>query len=175
MIAAIYTRVSTEKEEQKESLINQEDIIRDIIKARGWKPYNYVYKESKSGTKENRIEINKLLEDARNGLFQVIIAKELSRLARNQEFSSKIIKELKVLGIYLITLDGAIDTTKNSSDITGLYSWLYEFESNKISQRIKKVFVQKYKKGEILGSIPPYGYLVRNKKLFIKDNFTVVK
>ncbi len=172
MIAAIYSRVSTTKEEQKDSLCNQEEIIRDVIKRKGWEPYHYVYKESKSGTKANRTEISKLLSDAKSGKFQVIIAKELSRLARNQEFAMNIIKQLKVIGVHLVTLDGAIDTTKDSSDVTGLFSWLYEFESAKMSQRIKKVIVQKYKSGKFLGSVPPYGYFVRDNKLFIRDDET---
>ncbi len=172
MIAAIYSRVSTEREVQKDSLTNQEAIIRDVIRGRGWEAYSYVYKESKSGTKANREEIMKLMADAKAGKFNVIVAKELSRLARNQEFAMHIIKQLKILGVHLVTLDGAIDTTKNASDVTGLFSWLYEFESSKISQRIKRVYVQKQKDGLFLGSNAPYGYSIKDKKLTVKEDNT---
>ncbi len=55
----------------------------------------------------------------------------------------------------------------------GLYAWIYESESQRISDRIKSVFHMKHKSGKFIGSIPPYGYKVSKGQLVPKDDGTV--
>jgi hypothetical protein len=55
----------------------------------------------------------------------------------------------------------------------GLYAWLYEQESQRISDRIKAVFKTKYKNGEYLSSVPPYGYeKTPERKLAVRKDDT---
>jgi len=47
----------------------------------------------------------------------------------------------------------------------GLYDWIYKSESQRTNDRIKSVYQMKYKSGKSLGSIPTYGYELKDKKL----------
>lgn len=114
-----------------------------------------------------------MIEDAQDKKFDIILAKELSRLARNDELSYKI-KNLceKNQGIHIITLDNAINTLTGNTNMFGLYTWMYEQESQNTSNRVKETLKTRAKKGLFKGSNPPYGYEVKEGKLFIRDDET---
>lgn len=171
MRCAVYVRVSTDREEQKSSLDNQKSLFYNFISQQGWDLFDF-YVDIESGTTDNRAGFKQLIEDAENKKFDCILAKELSRLARNGELSYKIRRVLNTFNIHFITLDGAINTIEDNTDKFGLYAWLYEEESQRISRRIKVALQQKALKGEFKGSIPPYGYRVDNKRLFLRDDET---
>lgn len=168
---AILVRVSTATEEQKSSLENQKSLFTQICKENGWEIYD-IYEEIESGTHTNRKGLNQLINDAKERKFDIILAKELSRLARNVPLAYQLKELLNKYKIHLKTLDGAIDTLNGDQDKFGLYAWIYEQESQKISNRIKHTYRTKAKRGEFNGSNPPYGYYVENKKLFIRDDET---
>jgi len=172
MRAVGYIRVSTEKVEQADSLENQKSIFLDYIKGRGFDFYDF-YVDVASGTTRKRLSLEKLIADAEEKKFDIIIAKELSRLARNVEVAYELKRICETNGIHIITLDGALDTTDpRDNGMFGLYAWVYEQESQRIGNRIKAVFKSKYKNGEYLGSIPPYGYELKEKKLYLRKDDT---
>ena len=171
MRAAIVRRVSTTKEVQENSLKNQKDYFEEYVKARGWDIVE-IYTEQESGTKADRKEMKRLIADAKAKKFDVILAKELSRLARNQKLALEIKEIIEKHGIHLITMDGAIDTTTGNTHMFGLFAWLYEQEAQRVSERIKAALETKSKRGEFQGSVPPYGYVVRNGKLYVSDDGT---
>lgn len=82
MRCAIYARVSTEMDGQKTSIDNQIDIFKAYAAERGWE-ITHIYTDKKSGTKGNRPGFKNLIEDGKEKKYDVILAKELSRLARN--------------------------------------------------------------------------------------------
>jgi DNA invertase Pin-like site-specific DNA recombinase len=172
MRAVIVRRVSTEKEVQENSLQNQKDYFQDYCLAKGWDVVD-IYTESESGTKFNRKEMNRLIADAKAKKFDIILTKELSRLARNQRLALEIKEIIQKYDIHLVTLDGAIDTTTGNTQMFGLFAWIYEQEAQRTSERIKMAFQIKAKKGQFKGSIPPYGYRVSEGTLFLKDDGTV--
>jgi site-specific DNA recombinase len=53
-----------------------------------WEIYD-IYEEVESGTRTNRKGLNQLINDAKEGKFNLILAKELSRLTRNVPLESK--------------------------------------------------------------------------------------
>ncbi|MDS9470862.1 recombinase family protein [Sporosarcina pasteurii] len=169
--AAILVRVSTSREEQKSSLENQRKLFTQVCAENGWEIYEF-YQEVESGTRSNRKGLDQLINDAKEQKFDLILAKELSRLARNVPLAYQLKEILTKHKIHLKTLDGAIDTLNGDLDKFGLYAWIYEQESQKTSNRIKHTYRTKAKEGQFNGSIPPLGYYVKDKKLFIKDDFT---
>ncbi|MEK5440711.1 recombinase family protein [Fredinandcohnia sp. FSL W7-1320] len=84
MRVAGYIRVSTNKEGQKESPENQKQMILDFITENHFDLYD-LYTDVQTGTTDNREGLKKLIHDAENKEFDVIVAKELSRLGRNVE------------------------------------------------------------------------------------------
>lgn len=172
MKCAIYVRVSKDCEEQKASLQNQQDLFKKYIIERNWEIYDF-YIDVQSGSKlKQRRNLQRLINDANNKKFDIILAKELSRLARNGKQTYEIRDIAEKNGIDIITLDGAIDTLSGDIGKFGLYTWLYENEARTISQRIKQALNTKAKRGEYKGSLPPYGYNVVNGKLIVRDDFS---
>ena len=151
MKAVGYIRVSTDKAEQADSIKNQKNQIENFVKSNGYTlEKNYV--DIESGTTAKRKELIKMLQDLENDKFEVIITKELSRLARNGELSYKIRNLCSKKDIHIITLDDTINTVKENENLFGLFSWVYEQESKNTSRRIKLSLNSKYKKGTIFSS-----------------------
>lgn len=170
MKCAIYIRVSTDKEEQKSSLQNQRELFINFIQEHNWELYDF-YVDIESGTTSNRENLNRLIKDMEQRKFSIILAKELSRLARNGELSYKIKNLAENNKIDIITLDNAINTLEGNRSMFGLYAWLYEQESQRMSERVKYSLINKSKRGEFKGSTPPYGYKLVNSRLEIRDTF----
>jgi site-specific DNA recombinase len=164
-----YIRVSTDREEQKPSIINQKNIFINYIKEKNWTLHDF-YIDVETGTTSNRENLQRLIQDAKQKNFDVIIAKELSRLARNGSLSYQIRDIAMQNQIGIITLDGAIDSLNGDVSKYGLYTWLYEEESQRMSVRVKSALVARASKGLFKGSIPPYGYYVQNGNLFLRDD-----
>lgn len=171
MKAAIVGRVSTTKEEQEASLLHQRQFFENYVSEKGWDVYDF-YEETESGTKFNRKEMNRLIRDAKAKKFDIILSKELSRLARNQRLALEIKDIIEKHGIHLITMDGAVNTTTGNINMFGLFAWIYEQEAQRTSERIKMAFTIKAKNGHFKGSNPPYGYKLKDGKLFISEDGT---
>ncbi|PGT88760.1 recombinase family protein [Bacillus sp. AFS040349] len=173
MKIAGYIRVSTNNEGQKESPENQRHMILDYITENQHDLYDF-YTDIQTGTTDNREGLKRLIQDAENREFDVIVAKELSRLGRNVELLYQLKRVADTKGVRLITLDGKVDTQDYSKQaMFGLYAWIYESESQRISDRIKSVYRMKYKSGKFMGSIAPYGYILHKNKLLLRDDYTV--
>lgn len=164
-----YKRVSTTLESQETSMVAQEDLFIKTIVDRGWTLVE-IYSDSLTATKGNRPGFEKMVRDAQRGHFDVIIAKELSRLARNIGTSADFKKIIMSNDIDIITLDGAIDTTKGDVSKYGLYAWIYEEESRRTSNRIKTSFRTSAEKGRYLKGEAPYGYDVSDGRLYPRED-----
>ncbi|WP_245741905.1 recombinase family protein [Anaerobacillus arseniciselenatis] len=171
MRCAVYIRVSTDKEEQKASLKYQKELFYKYIEEKGWDIYQF-YVDVQTGTMGKRKNLQKMIEEAQEKKFDIILAKELSRLARNGELSYKIKNLCENQGVHIITLDNAINTLTGNTNMFGLYAWMYEQESQNTSNRVKETLRTRAKKGLFKWSIPPYAFAVREGKLYIRNDNT---
>lgn len=171
MKCAIYIRVSTSRDEQKTSLINQRELFEKLIQEKGWELYDF-YEDVQTGTKSKRENLQRLIKDAKAKKFDIILAKELSRLARNGGLSYAIKDVADKNSVDLFTMDNAINTLEDNTYLFGLYAWLYEQESQRISIRMKYTFENKAKNGCFKGSFAPYGYSKEKDKLYIREDNT---
>ena len=119
MKCAIYIRVSTQKIEQQASLKNQRELFINFIQERNWELYDF-YVDIESGTTSNRENLNRLIKDMEQRKFSIILAKELSRLARNGELSYRIKNLAENNKIDIVTLDNAINTLEGNRSMFGL-------------------------------------------------------
>ncbi len=84
MNIAAYCRVSTDKEDQLNSLEAQKSFFTEYTENNGHKLVRLYADEGISGTKiKNRIEFQRLMRDAQKGLFEMVVVKDISRFARN--------------------------------------------------------------------------------------------
>ena len=84
MRLAAYCRVSTDKEEQLHSMETQKQFFSDFAEQNGHTLVKLYADEGISGTSlRRRAEFNRLIEDAKRGLFDLVAVKDISRMARN--------------------------------------------------------------------------------------------
>jgi DNA invertase Pin-like site-specific DNA recombinase len=142
------------------------------ISAKGWTLYK-IYKDVDSGTHGKRSGFIEMVEDAKAGKFDVVLAKELSRPARNIGISHEFKQVIMANNIHIICLDGSINTLEDDISKYGLFAWLYEDESRRISKRIKSAKRSKALRAEFLSGDPPYGYTIKSGQLIPRDDETV--
>jgi DNA invertase Pin-like site-specific DNA recombinase len=103
MIAVIYARYSSELQRDA-SIEDQIRLCRRRIGQEGWE-YRHAYTDrAQSGATALRPAYQSLLEDARRGEFDIVVAEGLDRLSRDQEDVAGILKRLRFAGVRLFTL-----------------------------------------------------------------------
>lgn len=168
---AIYSRVSTEFDSQKSSIANQEFLLDDFIKRNGWTLYKK-FSDNHTATKGFRKEFEQMLSDARDGKIDLIIAKDVTRLSRNQSCSMKLIDLYSNYNVDILTLDGMINTPVHGSTNLSMWFALAELNSQDLSNKLKASNVARAKMGLFTGSIAPYGYNCSNGILQIREDNT---
>ena len=112
LAVAYYARVSTDKDEQINSLGNQKRYFEDCIAANPhWTFAGGYVDEGISGTSvEGREQFLRMIEDAKRGRFDLIITKEISRFARNTLDSLSYTRELLRFGVGVYFQNDNINT-----------------------------------------------------------------
>lgn len=138
MKIAAYCRVSTDKDEQIDSLNHQKEFFVEYARRNGHELFRLYADEGISGTSlKKREEFKRLLADAELGLFQMVVVKDVSRFSRNTVDALQSIRKLKSLGIYTIFLTANMDSMGDSEFILTLFSAMAQEESNNLSKRVK--------------------------------------
>ena len=115
-IVAIYARVSTEHEAQLSALENQIQYYENLLKMHSdWELYQYYIDEGITGTSiKKRKNFMKMMEDAENGCFDLIVTREVSRFARNTVDTLQQTRILKKIGVEVSTPILNIQIYKNA-------------------------------------------------------------
>ena len=84
-IAGIYVRLSRDDERAGESLSieNQKTMLTKYVSEQGWTLHDIYVDDGVSGTTFEREGVQRLLDDAKTGVINLIIVKDLSRFGRN--------------------------------------------------------------------------------------------
>lgn len=157
MNIAAYCRVSTDKQDQINSLESQKLFFDEFAKNNGHKLVCIYADEGISGTKiKNRTEFQRLMKDAQAGVFDMVIVKDISRFARNTVDFLNSIRTLKSMNIETVFLTSNQTVMGNSEFILTIYGALAQEESANTSKRVK--FGKKLNAGK--GRVPNivYGY-----------------
>jgi len=170
MRAAIYSRKSRYTG-KGESIENQIQLCKEhAIKFLEIVEENFfVYEdEGFSGGNTNRPQFQRMMKDAKEKKFDVIICYRLDRISRNVSDFSNLIKDLKKNNVDFVSIREQFDTTtpmgRAMMYIASVFSQL---ERETIAERIKDNMVQLAKTGRWLGGIPPTGY--ESKPIVILD------
>jgi DNA invertase Pin-like site-specific DNA recombinase len=130
--AALYARVSTHDQTPE----NQLTVLRAFAGARGWAVTEFV-DHGVSGAKERRPHLDAMLADVRRRKFDVVVIVKLDRLARSTRHLVTLAAELEALGVDLVVLDQAIDTTTPSGRLLfHMLAAVAEFERDLIRDRV---------------------------------------
>lgn len=137
---AIYGRVSTEHEAQLSALENQMQWYEDQAKYHpNWTVVETYIDEGITGTQaKKRPAFLRMLEDARQGKFDLIVTREVCRFARNVVDTLVVTRELKSIGVEVFFIDDNIWTMDGDGELRlSLMATLAQEESRKTSERVK--------------------------------------
>jgi len=166
---AVYCRVSTDKEDQVNSLANQEYYFRDYIRRQPqWELWQVYADEGISGTStKKRHAFQQMLADAEKGCFDLIITKEISRFARNTLDSIFYTRKLKELGVGVFFLNDNINTLEADAELRlTIMASIAQEESRKTSDRVKWGQKRRMEQGVVFGR-SLLGYDVKDGKISI--------
>ncbi|MBE1446161.1 recombinase family protein [Paenibacillus sp. OAS669] len=156
---AIYARVSTKLDSQKDSIVNQISYFQRYVEEKGGTIYGVYSDEGVSGVNvKNRREMQRLLNDARAKRFDYILFKSISRFARDNQDGINMKREMDELGIGMIFMEQNIDTLSVDEFQFMVYLSFAQKESEGTSARVKWGRTEKAVKGGFNGSLPPFGY-----------------
>ena len=172
MRVTFYARVSSEKDEQLNSLDNQISYYTDFIKKNPqWEYVPGYIDEGISGiSTQKRENFNQMIADSQNDIFDFVITKEISRFARNTLDSIKFTRELLKNGVGVLFQNDNINTLDEDSELRlSIMSSIAQDELRKLSSRIKFGHQQAIKNHVVLGNSRIFGYDKKDKKLVINE------
>ena len=170
---AAYCRVSTNSEDQQNSLMTQMRYYENFLADSETERLVSVYAdEGITGTRmDKREEFQRMLKDCRRGKIDRIIVKSISRFARNTKDCLSVLRELKELGISVMFEKENIDTANITDEImVTVMGGLAQEESASISNNVRWGIRSKMKNGTVKFHSAPLGYdlyegsLVINKR-----------
>ena len=167
-----YARVSTDKDEQLNSLDNQVKYYETLIKKnKAWTFVPGYVDEGLSGiSTKKRENFNRMVEDGKSGGFDLIVTKEISRFARNTLDSIRFTRELLTGGVAVFFQNDNINTLDEDSELRlTIMSSIAQDELRKLSSRVKFGHQQAIKSKVVLGNSRIFGYKKESKRLVIDE------
>ena len=163
MKAALYARVSLDRQRQNYSIATQLEAMRGHCSLNNWEVVKE-YVEDESGAKLNRPALDQVREDVAQGLFDILVCHDVDRFGRNlghqilleQEFAKHGVGVRYVLGDYKDTPEGTL--TKHIKGV------IAEYEREKIIERTFRGRLGRAKSGQVsVGNRNPYGYIYKSE------------
>lgn len=172
MRVTFYARVSSEKDEQLNSLENQVTYYSDFIRKNPCWTYveGYIDEGLSAATTKRRESFHRMVEDGKAGKFDFIITKEITRFARNTLDSIQYTRELLNAGVGILFQNDNINTLDEDSELRlTIMSGIAQDELRKLSSRVKFGHAQAIKKGVVLGNSRIFGYQKDGGRLVIDE------
>lgn len=182
--AGVYVRLSRDEDKENyDSLETQRDALLRYAKENNIEVFDVYADDNVSGYLFNeRPEFNRMLKDLYSNKFDTILAKDLSRIGRNNARVLLFLEELSMKDKRLVLVDRNYDSFKDDDDIIGIESWVNERYVKDISKKVRFNLKEKQKAGELLIR-PTFGYhkeghdLVVNQKTapIVKEIFSLYR
>ena len=172
-----YARVSSESDEQLNSLGNQITYYEDFIKRNAnWQFVpGYIDEGLSAATTKKRENFNRMIDDAASDMFDLIITKEISRFARNTLDSIQFTRQLLSHGVGVFFQNDNINTLDEDSELRlSIMSSIAQDELRKLSSRVKFGHQQAIKNSVVLGNNRIFGYQKDRGRLIIDEEQAVM-
>lgn len=164
-IVGIYVRLSRDDERAGESLSieNQKAMLIKYVNEQGWTLHDIYVDDGISGTTFEREGVQRLLSDAKSGIINTIVVKDLSRFGRNYIQVGQYIDYLfPTFGIRFIAVSDNIDTAGTNStamDMMPITNVFNEWYAANTSRKVRAIFTSNARRGKSNMAYPPYGYV----------------
>ncbi len=169
-IAGLYYRLSQEDERQGESVSidNQRTMLRKYAEEHGFEIHDEYIDDGVSGTTFQRPEVQRLLDDAKTGVINTIIVKDLSRFGRNYiEVGQYVDYVFPAFGIRFIAIQDNVDTENRDSgamEMMPIMNVFNEWHAANTSKKIRAVRRSNAKEGIYTAKKASYGYKMGTDK-----------
>lgn len=167
-----YARVSSESDEQLNSLGNQISYYEELIRRNAaWTYVPGYIDEGLSGiSTKKRENFNRMIDDAAEDRFDLVITKEISRFARNTLDSIQFTRKLLSCGVGVFFQNDNINTFDEDSELRlSIMSSIAQEELRKLSSRVRFGHQQAMSKSVVLGNGRIFGYQKQDKHLVIDE------
>ena len=162
---AAYCRVSTDHDDQRESLETQKQHYEAWIKMHSdWEFAGVFYDFGITGTKADvRDGLQALMYECRIGRINYVLTKSISRFSRNTSDCLSLVRELQSYNIPIYFEKENIDTGSMESELVlSILSSMAQDESESISKNIKWSAKKRFYNGTYKFSCVPYGYITHD-------------
>ena len=148
--ATIYARVSTINAGQDPTLQTRE--LREYCERRSWVVFDTYVDNGFSGKKDSRPQLNRMMQDAHERRFDVVVVWRFDRFARSVSHLLRALETFNALGVEFVSLSEAVDTsTPMGKMIFTVLGAVAELERNLIVERVRAGLRHARAKGKRLG------------------------
>ena len=176
MRAALYARVSTDKQVEKYGIPSQIEALKKRCGERDWAPVfdgdkGAFIDEGFSGTELDRPALNRLRQAAREGKVDVVLAYDPDRLSRKLYHQMILAEEFEKQGIKLEFITQDMGTSPEERMFFNMRGVIAEYEREKIRERTMRGSREKARQGKVVsaGAIP-YGFTYNKEKATLEEN-----
>src|SRR5882724_1534370 len=147
---AIYARVSTINAGQDPTLQTRE--LKEYCERRGWVVFDTYVDNGFSGKKDSRPQLNRMMQDAHERRFDVVVVWRFDRFARSVSHLLRALETFNSLGIQFVSLSEQVDTsTPTGKMVFTVLGAVAELERNLIVERVRAGLRHARAKGKRLG------------------------
>lgn len=160
LIAALYARVSTGRQENEQTIESQIDEVKQRIKADGniLPPPNVFIDDGWTGSILARPALDELRDAVKRQEVQVIYVYDLGRLSRDFTNQLILIKEIEEAGVKLLSLHDINPENEEQGFIRNILGSFHAYERIKIADRFRRGKLYKAKHGMLINGHALYGY-----------------
>ena len=160
MRAAIYARVSTERQEREQTIESQLTVLQQWVQTHqhNLSPTHIYRDEGYSGARLDRPGLDALRDAAADGAVDVIAVLHPDRLARKYAYQVVLLEELRRNGVEVVFLQHPISDDPNDQLLLQIQGAIAEYERALLRERFRRGKLQKARSGHWIGGKAPDGY-----------------
>jgi DNA invertase Pin-like site-specific DNA recombinase len=148
--AGVYARVSTTNAGQDPTMQTRE--LAEYCERRGWEVHDTYVDNGYSGKKDSRPSLNRMMQDAHERRFDVVVVWRFDRFARSVSHLLRALETFNALGVQFVSLSEQVDTsTPTGKMVFTVLGAVAELERNLIVERVRAGLRHARSKGKRLG------------------------
>ncbi|MDE2780310.1 MAG: recombinase family protein [Chloroflexota bacterium] len=173
--AALYARVSSDRQDVDLSVAAQLRALRDYAKNNGYSVAREYVDEAESGRIADRPQFREMIEEGSRpkAPFQVILVWKFSRFTRKREHAVAFKAQLRRKGIRVVSITEQAEDNATGRLLEGIIESVDEYYSENLGQEVTRGMREAASRGFFLGSKAPFGYTRVKVSDGVKDRPTL--
>ncbi len=158
--AALYARVSSDRQDVDLSVSAQLRALKEYAKANGYSVAREYIDEAESGRVADRPQFREMIEEGSKpkAPFEVILVWKFSRFTRKREHAVAFKSQLRRKGIRVVSITEQAEDNATGRLLEGIIESVDEYYSENLAQEVVRGMREAASRGFFLGSNAPFGY-----------------